>query len=132
MTFMDPPRHREYRRLVDDAFRPTALVGRQSLIKQLAREVIDRVIDKGRCEFVEDIAMRVPTRTVLGLLGVQEKDYAYIANVVNVLNLAADPDYAAGRQEEFSGKAISKGDKLVCLLASPSRNEEYFSRSGYL
>lgn len=102
MTFMDPPRHREYRRLVDDAFRPKALVSRESLIRQLAREVIDRVIHKGRCEFVEEIAMQVPMRTVLGLLGVQEKDYAYIANIVNVLTLAADPDYAASRDEGFA------------------------------
>ena len=102
MTFMDPPRHREYRSLVDDAFRPKALAGRETLIKRLAKEVIDGVIHKGQCEFVGDVAMQVPMRTVLGLLGVQEKDYAYIADVVNSLALAADPEYAATRDEGFA------------------------------
>jgi cytochrome P450 len=95
MTFMDPPRHREYRSLVDPAFRPKALKGRVERVKQLAREVIAGVIDKGECELVEEVAMQVPMRSVLGLLGVPEEDYIYIADVVNVLTLAADPDAPA-------------------------------------
>jgi cytochrome P450 len=115
MTFMDPPRHRDYRRLVDDAFRPKALVGREGLIRQMAREVIDGVMQKGQCEFVEEVAMQLPMRTVLGLLGVQEQDYAYIANVVNVMTLAADPDYAASRDEGFAAsmEAWEFGRKLA-------------------
>ena len=72
MTFMDPPRHRQYRSLVDPAFRPRAMVGREQLIQRYAREVIDAVIDRGECEFVEDVAMQVPMRTLLGLLGVAQ------------------------------------------------------------
>ena len=102
MTFMDPPRHRDYRSLVDDAFRPKVLAGREQLIKGLAGAVIDGVIDKGECEFVAEVAMQVPMRTVLGLLGVAEQDYAHIASVVNVLTLAADPEYAASRDEGFA------------------------------
>jgi len=48
MTFMDPPRHRDYRRLVDDSFRPKALAGREGLIRQMAREVIDGVMQSVR------------------------------------------------------------------------------------
>ena len=32
----------------------------------------------------------------------------------------------ATRDMRFAGKAIREGDKLVCLLASPSRNGHYF------
>ena len=102
LTFMDPPRHRQYRSLVDPAFRPRALAGREALIRQLAREVIDGVIDRGQCEFVEEVALQVPMRTVLGLLGVPEADYAYIARVVNVLALASDPDFAASREDGWA------------------------------
>jgi cytochrome P450 len=102
MTFMDPPRHRDYRSLVDFAFRPKALKGRKALIKQFAREVIDGVIDKGECEFVEEVAMQVPMRTILGLLGVEEKDYSHVSRLTNVLTLAADPEFAASRDEGFA------------------------------
>lgn len=115
MTFMDPPRHREYRGLVDPAFRPRAIAGREQLIGRYAREVIDSVIDRGECEFVEEVAMQVPMRTVLGLLGVPENDFAYIAGVVNVMTLAADPEYAANREEGWAAsmEAWQYGAKLA-------------------
>ncbi len=115
MTFMDPPRHRQYRSLVDPAFRPRAMVGREQLIQRYAREVIDAVIDRGECEFVEDVAMQVPMRTVLGLLGVPSEDYTYIADVVNVLTLSADPEYAASRDEGWAAsmEAWQYGVKLA-------------------
>ena len=52
MTFLDPPRHREYRSLADFAFRPKALQPRKPLMQEMATEILDRVIDKGECEFV--------------------------------------------------------------------------------
>ena len=115
MTFMDPPRHRDYRGLVDPAFRPRALEGRADSIKALAAQVIDDVIDRGECEFVRDVAMQVPMRTILGLLGVQEADYDYIADVVNRLTLASDPDYAASREDGFAAsmEAWSYGVSLA-------------------
>lgn len=102
MTFMDPPRHRDYRSLVDPAFRPRALAAREGSIKALAAKVIDDVIDRGECEFVREVALQVPMRTILGLLGVQESDYEYIADVVNRLTLASDPDFADSREDGFA------------------------------
>ncbi|MEZ5571063.1 MAG: cytochrome P450 [Halioglobus sp.] len=32
----------------------------------------------------------------------------------------------ATRDGEFAGESIRKGDKMVCVLASPARNEQYF------
>jgi cytochrome P450 len=101
MTFMDPPRHRQYRSLIDPAFRPKALQAREKLIQHYAKDVIDSVVPRGQCEFVEEVAMQVPMRTILGLLGVEQTDYAYVANLTNVLVLSADPDFAASREEGF-------------------------------
>lgn len=102
MTFMDPPRHRDYRGLVDPAFRPRALAAREDSIRALAARVIDDVIDRGECEFVREVALQVPMRTILGLLGVEEDDYEYIADVVNRLTLASDPEYADSREDGFA------------------------------
>lgn len=101
MTFMDPPRHRQYRSLVDPAFRPRALQQRQALIQRYAREVIDNIEQRGHCEFVGEVAMQVPMRTILGLLGVEEADYPVVANLANLLVLSTDPDFAADREEGF-------------------------------
>lgn len=115
MTFIDPPLHRDYRGLVDPAFRPRALAARESSIRTLAAAVIDDVIDRGECEFVGEVALQLPMRTILGLLGVPESDFGYIADVVNRLTLAADPDYADSREDGFAAsmEAWSYGVSLA-------------------
>ena len=115
MTFMDPPHHRGYRSLVDAAFRPKALKARAPLIKRMAKEVIDSVIDKGQCEFVEEVALQIPMRVVFGLLGVKTEDYQYLAGLVNTMTLANDPDYAADRNAGFAAnmEAVAYGERLA-------------------
>ena len=115
MTFMDPPRHRQYRSLVDGAFRPNVMVDREPLIRSLAKAVIDDIIDQGRCEFVQDVALQTPMRTILSLLGVPESDFNRVADIVNTMTLANDPDYAASRDEGFDASmaAFAYGVELA-------------------
>lgn len=101
MTFLDPPLHREYRSIVDGAFRPKALRARAPLIKQIAKEVIDNIIDKGQCEFVEEVAMQTPMRAIYTLLGVKTEDYQRVVNLTNTMTMANDPEYAIDRAAGF-------------------------------
>jgi cholest-4-en-3-one 26-monooxygenase len=115
LTFMDPPRHGEYRAMADFAFRPRALRAREPLMKAMAAEVIDAVIDRGECEFVEDVAMQLPMKVIYGLLGVRPEDYRYVADVTNALALANDPDYAVDRDAGFAAsmEAYLFGERLA-------------------
>jgi len=49
--------------------------------------------------------MELPMRVMFTLLGVEEKDYQYVADLTNVLALANDPDYASDRNEGFVAAA---------------------------
>ena len=115
MTFMDPPIHRQYRSLVDTAFRSKDLQQREPLIRDMARSVIDSVIDKGSCEFIEEVALQTPMRTIFKLLGVPESEFSQIADIANTMTLAADPEYAANRDEGFeaSMQAYAYGLQLA-------------------
>src|SRR6185436_16794970 len=64
MLNMDPPRHRQYRALVSRAFTPRRIVNIQENIKKMVREIINDVIEKGECDFVEDIAALLPLRAI--------------------------------------------------------------------
>lgn len=101
LTFMDPPQHRQYRALVDYAFRPRAIEQRVAATRVLATEIIDAVIDRGECEFVSEVAMQLPMRVMYNLLGVERKDYDYVVELTNTLALADDPDFAENRQAGF-------------------------------
>jgi cytochrome P450 len=102
MTFMDPPIHRDYRSLVDIAFRPKALRERAPLIKAIAKGVIDNIIAQGSCEFVAEVAMQTPMQAIYTLLGVNTQDYQRVANLTNTMTLANDPDYAIDRDAGFA------------------------------
>lgn len=101
INLMDPPQHRKYRSLVDAAFRPGVMADREPMMRQLAREIIDAVIDKAQCEFVSDIALQLPMRVIYNLLGVREEDYQRVVDLTNTLTLATDPDFAENRAAGF-------------------------------
>ncbi|HQR04494.1 MAG: cytochrome P450 [Proteobacteria bacterium] len=101
MTFMDPPLHRKYRGLVDHAFRLKSLEAREGGMRRIATGIVDTVIDKGRCEFISEVATQLPMRVMYDLLGVEVADYRYVADLTNTLALADDPDFAENRAAGF-------------------------------
>jgi cytochrome P450 len=115
LTFMDPPRHRQYRSLVEPAFRQSALRVREPLMRELAARILDAVLARGECEFVQEVAMQLPTRVMFALLGVPPQDFAHVAALTNTLALADDPDFAENRQAGFiaSGQLMQYGAQLA-------------------
>lgn len=101
MTFTDPPEHRKKRSLVDHAFRPDALESRRAMMQKKVDAIVDAIADKGRCEFVSEVAMPLPVHVTFRLLGVPEDDYEYLIKAINAMTLANDPDYAGSREEGF-------------------------------
>jgi cytochrome P450 len=99
---MDPPAHRNKRALVDYVFRPNVLEERKPMMQTKVRAIIDAIIDKGRCEFVGDVAMHLPVHVIFTLLGVPEQDYTYLIGLINTMTLANDPDYGGKREDGFA------------------------------
>jgi cholest-4-en-3-one 26-monooxygenase len=115
MTFMDPPKHRQYRSLVEYAFRPAAMREREPMMRDLARSILDTVMPKGECEFVNEVAIQLPMRVMYAVLGVREADFGYVADLTNTLALADDPDFAENRHAGFvaSMKLMEFGTTLA-------------------
>jgi len=115
LTFMDPPQHKQYRSLVEYAFRPSRLTQREPEMRADAKDIIDTVIDRGECEFVTEVAAQLPARVMFKLLGVQPGDFAHVVDLTNKLALASDPDFAENRAAGFvaSGQLIDFGEALA-------------------
>ena len=54
---MDPPRHRTYRNLINKVFSAKRVEKMHGYIEQIADELIDGFIDKGECEFIQDLSL---------------------------------------------------------------------------
>ena len=72
---MEGEEHRRLRSLVARAFTPRATERMRDTIRVVMTELIDNVIDSGRCEFVTDIARPYPIPVICALLGAPREDW---------------------------------------------------------
>ncbi len=97
MLSMDPPRHRQYRMLVNKAFTPRMVDGLRPRIKQMVREIVNTVIGRGECDFVEDLAAPLPMLVICEMMGVPEEDRQRVYAVGNKMVGFDDPEYHGGQ-----------------------------------
>lgn len=70
----DEPVHMDRRRLLLDSFAPSALDKHQAAVRHLARQYMDRFIDKGRADLVSEMFREIPQIVALHFLGVEDED----------------------------------------------------------
>ncbi len=101
MLNMDPPKHRLYRQLISKAFTPRVIENLHERIRATVRTIIDDVIEKGECDFVEDVAARLPLWVIADMMGVPDEDRHHVYEIGNKMVGFDDPDY------DENGKPIS-------------------------
>ncbi len=74
MLVMDPPQHTRYRQLVSQQFTPRSAEALRPRIEELAHKIIDRVIERGECDLVSDIAGELPSYVIADLMGIPLED----------------------------------------------------------
>jgi cholest-4-en-3-one 26-monooxygenase len=104
MLNMDPPRHRQYRMLVNKAFTPRMVEGLRPRIRQMVTEIVDAVIEKGECDFVEELAAPLPMLVICELMGVPEEDRRHVYEIGNKMVGFDDPEYHDGKTLEWKGQ----------------------------
>ena len=72
----DPPDHTRYRSLVNRFVNARRSHAWEPRIREIAEELVDGFIDRGRCELIADFAGPLPLRVVAELLGMEEQDHA--------------------------------------------------------
>jgi len=96
MLTQDPPMHRRYRGMVNEAFTARRVATLEPQIERLCNELIDTFVDAGKCEFVEAFAERVPMTVIADQLGVPLSDYELFKSwsdaFVAQLSRLASPD----------------------------------------
>jgi len=68
---LDPPVHEKYRMPLLKAFSPKAVNALKQDIAALADQLIDTFADKGRCDFVPEVAEPLPVTVFLRMLGLE-------------------------------------------------------------
>ena len=114
----DEPAHMARRRLLIDPFTPEAVREHEPLARRLARDYVDRFIDDGRADLVDQMLWEVPLTIALHFLGVDEDDMPLLRqySIAHTLNTWGRPDeqeqlrvaHAVGNFWQLSGRILDK------------------------
>jgi cytochrome P450 len=97
MIMTDPPRHAKVRQVVSRRFTPRAVAPYEDRIRQIASEIVDSVIERGECDFVVDVAAKLPTAAICELMGIQREHWDLMFTIANQSVGRHDEEYAMGR-----------------------------------
>jgi cytochrome P450 len=120
----DAPRHTKLRGLVSAAFTPRQTARIEERIRGLATAVVDELIERGDCDFVEHVAKRLPMTTIADLIGVPESQRDTVTVAADEVVGWNDPDVLAGRAPfEMNAGAIMTLTAIAMELAELRRRQ---------
>ncbi len=96
-TFTDGKIHDDIRRAVHKPFGPAQVAKLSELCQKVCDQLIDEVIDKGECEFVSEVAAKVPMYIICMMLGLPREDWEEMHRYVNSVINNEDPDAQLGK-----------------------------------
>jgi cytochrome P450 len=73
-VMIDPPDHAKWRQVLAEYFSPKRVKGMHDAQRKLAGELVDRLIDKGECDFVTAISRVFPSTVFLSIMGLPIDD----------------------------------------------------------
>lgn len=115
MINMDDPRHGAQRRIVSRGFTPRALARLEDGVRRRADAMIDRVIERGECDFVAELAAPLPLEVIVDLMGIPESATGMVFRNTNKILGLGDPELMAGDQD-LVGTALRAGAELGALM----------------
>jgi len=112
---MDDPRHARLRRLVSAGFTPRMLARLEDSVQDQARLIVDEVCERGECDFVTDVAARLPLRIVCDLMGIPASQHDFVFDQSNVILGGGDPEYVPEFGDLITA-ILNAGEALTQLM----------------
>ncbi|HEY4986957.1 MAG TPA: cytochrome P450, partial [Bradyrhizobium sp.] len=110
---MDPPQHTAFRKLIRAEFTRPAAAQRGLRLHDLARQIVDAVIEKGECDFVSEVAGEMPSYVIAELMGIPLEDGRELYKLTEAIHTTAggSPDGENGAVAVF--KMFEYGKKVI-------------------
>ncbi|MEJ3746748.1 cytochrome P450 [Actinomycetes bacterium KLBMP 9797] len=93
MLNIDPPHHTKLRAIVSRGFTPRAINALRAALAERAARIAREAVDKGRGDFVTDVACELPLQAIAELLGIPQQDRRQIFDWSNEMIGYDDPEY---------------------------------------
>ena len=93
MMELDPPKHTNYRRIVQPPFTNKEVMAVENGIQLLAKAVVDDVFGKPEIDFVDQVARQLPMRMLGRMLGIPDNDGPWLVRQGDALIGNTDPEF---------------------------------------
>ncbi|HEX8803585.1 MAG TPA: cytochrome P450 [Acidimicrobiales bacterium] len=93
MINMDDPRHARMRRIVSRGFTPRQLELLRADVEGVAAGIVDDIVERGECDFVTEVAARLPLRIIVDMMGIPRSQEEFIFDRTNVILGFTDEEY---------------------------------------
>ena len=134
---VDPPDHREYRRILNPHFSPEVAVRQEPDVRQLAVDLLSRLEGRAEGDLAEEFAIPFPKAVAMRLVGFPEADLVKIDNwVEHIVGDSKEREGAADLAMEFfmyvtefiaQRRAEATKDDLVGALLEARYHDEPLS-----
>jgi cytochrome P450 family 142 subfamily A polypeptide 1 len=123
MIEQDDPVHWQRRKLVNKGFTPQQVRRQEDKVRSIVDRLIDRVVDRGGCDFVTDIAAWLPLVMIGDALGFDEADHPTLLRWSDDLMRGLgqdDPEKVAAMLGAFEGYSNYMTDVIADRRANPT------------
>ncbi|HEX4196466.1 MAG TPA: cytochrome P450 [Caulobacteraceae bacterium] len=112
MLMMDPPQHTAFRKLIRAEFTRPAASERGLRLHDLARRIVDAVIEKGECDFVAEVAGEMPSYVIAELMGLPLDDGRELYKLTEIIHSAPET-LPPGAGAQAVGKMFAYGSQVI-------------------
>ena len=102
LVSMDGRDHLRQRRLISAGFTPRMVGQLEYQIRQWAESIVDRALQRGECDFVSEIAYKLPMNVIADIVGIPVQDRDALFSLANDM-LQGDAPERRMSQEEYLG-----------------------------
>ncbi len=118
MINIDDPRHARLRRIVSRAFSPRLIAKFEDDVRRVAAEIVDDLLVTGPCDFVPNVAARLPLKIICDMMGIPGDQYDMVLTNTNIILSGADPEYLSEDLDQAVRQLLGAGQALADLVTS--------------
>ncbi|GLW08003.1 linalool 8-monooxygenase [Microtetraspora sp. NBRC 13810] len=122
MISMDDPRHARLRRIVSRAFTPKMIQKFEDDVRAEAARIVDELLAVGPgCDFVGEVAARLPLKIICDMMGIPAEHYRTVYEATNVILSGGDPEFVSDA-ENAGALLLGAGERLAGLVTSLAKD----------
>ena len=128
LIMSDPPRHTDLRQLVNKDFTRKGIAYLEAETRKTVTRILDEVCERGECDFVLDMARKLPLEVICELMGVPEGDWESMFEMTNRVIGFDDPEYGEVTEEISEAEMQLTAETLQYffgLIADRRENETH-------